>query len=77
MNTSGDILPRHPRGALWLLLGVAGKENTMAVKGLRVPSLPLKAKEEHLGTVWVCAKVNINVHDSYWNLYYLNYLFLS
>lgn len=76
MNISSDIVPRHPRGVLWLLLGVARKENTMAVQGLHVPSLPLKAKEEHLSTVWMCAKFNINVHDSYWNLYYLNYLFL-
>lgn len=76
MNISSNAVLRYPRGALWLLLGVAGKENAMVVQGLHIPSRPLTAKEEHSGAVWVCTKVNINVHDSYWNLYYLNYLFL-
>lgn len=71
MTASQDI-----QGYTGYCLEVQVKENTVTAQGLHVPSLPLKAKKEHLSTVWVFTKVNINVQDSHWNLYYLNYLFL-
>lgn len=37
MNISRDIVPRYPRGALWILLRVAGKENTTVAQGYVYP----------------------------------------
>lgn len=76
MNISSDIIPGYPRVHCGYCWEVQVKKNTATAQGLHVPNFPLKAKEEHLSTVWVYTKVNINVQDSHWKLYYLNYWFV-